>query len=122
MKFKTLVPNVFYKDIAVGLKLFVDCLGFGIRYDDLGSAGRPFCVIERDGLKLHLVQDGEFAAKDRPELRLETENIEEVYEEVSKNFPALLHPNLKQVTLRPWNAKEFALLDESGVCIVITQW
>ena len=30
MKFTTLVPNIFYADINVGLKLFVECLGFKI--------------------------------------------------------------------------------------------
>jgi hypothetical protein len=122
MKFETLTPNIFYTDINVGLNLFVECLDFSIGYDDLKSTEHPCCVIARDGLKIFLHQDQEFAEKDRPELRLEIKNIEEVYDHVSENFPELLHPNLKKVTLRPWNAKEFALLDKSGVCIIIQEW
>ena len=121
MKFTKLVPNVFYTDIKTGLKLFVECHGFAITYDDLNS-GNPFCVVQKDGLALHLIQSEEFAAKDRPELRLETEDIETVYSHVKENFPELLHPNSKQVTLKPWKAKEFALLDESGVCLVVQEW
>jgi predicted HAD superfamily hydrolase len=46
-----------------------------------------------------------------PELRLETNNIEEVYKKISASHPHLLHPNLNKVTLRPWGAKEFAIKD-----------
>lgn len=122
MRFKTLIPNIFYTDIEVGLNLFVECLGFVIDYDDLKSAEQPFCVISKDNLKAHLIQSQEFAEKDRPELRMETDNIDEVFHHVNHNFPELLHPNGKTVSLRPWNAKEFALLDRSGVCIIVQDW
>ncbi|MBS1627685.1 MAG: hypothetical protein JSR09_09405 [Bacteroidetes bacterium] len=121
MKFIKLSPNVFYADIKIGLKLFVECLEFTISYDDLNSSN-PFCVIEKDGLGLHLIQNKEFADKDRPEIRLETNNIEEVYNSVTKKFPELLHPNSKNISIKPWRAKEFALKDESDVCIIIQQW
>lgn len=121
MHFTKLCPNVFYTDIKVGLKLFVDCLEFKIVYNDLDSA-HPFCAIEKDNLAVHLIQDKEFAEKDRPEIRLVTTDIEEAYQQIKNKFPELLHPNLKEVTLRPWGAKEFALKDESNVCIIIQQW
>ncbi len=121
MKFTKLSPNIFYTEINVGLKLFVQCLEFRIAYDDL-NGDEPFCVIEKDGLGIHLIQSKEFAEKDRPELRLETDNIEEVYDSVKKRFPGLLHPNSKIISLRTWGAKEFALKDESDVCIIIQQW
>ncbi len=121
MKFTKLLPNIFYSDVKVGLKLFVDCLEFKIEYDDL-QAEEPFCVIEKDGIGIHLIQSKEFAEKDRPEMRLETENIEEVYDKVRTAFPELLHQNSREVSLKPWGAKEFALNDESGVCVIIQQW
>ena len=121
MKFTKFVPNIFYADIKIGIKLFVDCLSFKITYNELHS-DKPFCVVQSDGLKAHLVQDTEFAEKDRPEFRLETEEIEQVYESVRKNHPELLHPNASEVKTKPWKAKEFALRDESGVCVVIQQW
>jgi hypothetical protein len=40
---------------------------------------------------------------------------------ISKSHPEFLHPNLKEITLRPWGAKEFALRDEQ-VCIIIQEW
>jgi predicted HAD superfamily hydrolase len=121
MKFTRLVPNIFYTDIKVGLRLFVECLEFNIGYDELKSDA-PFCVVEKDELRIMLFQNKEYADKDRPEFRLVTNNIEDVYEKISSTHPELLHPNLKKVTLRPWGAKEFALKDESDVCIIIQQW
>jgi len=75
MKFTKLVPNVFYTDIKVGFKLFIECLEFSIGYDELSSED-PFCVIEKDELRIN----------------------------------------------RPWGAREFALKDESDVCMIIQQW
>jgi hypothetical protein len=121
MHFTRLVPNIFYTDIKVGLKLFVDCLEFRIGYSELES-DNPFCVLEKEELRINVFQNQEYAEKDRPEFRLVTNDIEEVYKKVSTTHPELLHPNLSRVTLRPWNAKEFALVDESFVCVIIQQW
>ncbi|MFT3823319.1 MAG: hypothetical protein QM731_05335 [Chitinophagaceae bacterium] len=120
MHFTKLVPNIFYKDIKTGLKTFVDCLEFTIGHDELNSA-HPFCVVEKDGLRINLFQNEEYAEKEHPEFRLVTENIEEVYRKVSAEYPELLHPNLSKVTLRPWGAKEFALMDDQ-IGIVFQQW
>lgn len=121
MNFNKLVPNIFYEDINVGLRLFVDCLEFKIGYSELNS-DNPFCVVEKDQLKVHLVQSEEFAVKDRPELRIETDNIDEVYSKIKSSHPEMLHPNSNKVTLKPWNAKEFAIRDDSGVCIILQEW
>jgi hypothetical protein len=121
MQFTKLVPNVFYTDINVGLKFFVDCLGFKIAHNELASA-HPFCAIEKDGLGMLLFQNAEYAEKDRPEFRLVTNDIEEVYRNIYTAHPEFLHPNLKEITTRPWGAKEFALKDESNVCVIIQQW
>ena len=99
MNFTKLSPNIFYSDINDGLKLFVDCLEFKIGYDDL-KGNEQFCVIEKDGLGMHLIQNKEFAEKDRPEIRLETNNIQEVFEHVTKTFPELLHPNSNEISIK----------------------
>lgn len=120
MKFTKLVPNVFYTDIKIGLRTFVECLEFSIGHDELNT-NNPFCVVEKDGLRLNLFQNKEYAEKDHPEFRLVTNDIEEVYKTVSSKCPDLLHPNLSKVTLRPWGAKEFALMDKQ-IGIVFQQW
>lgn len=121
MKFTKLIPNLFYTDIRVGLKVFIDCLEFEMGYDDLKSEN-PCFIAKKDNLAIFIIQSKEFAEKDRPEMRLHTPDIEEVYQKVKSKFPELLHPNLDKITLRPWGAKEFGIRDESDVCIIIQQW
>lgn len=120
MNFTKLVPNVFYTDIRSGLKTFVDCLEFSISHNELDTA-RPFCVVERNGLRVNLFQDKKYAQQHNPEFRLVTDDIEEVYKKVKSTHPQLLHPNLNKITMRPWGAKEFALTDDQ-IGIVIQQW
>ena len=120
MRFEKLIPNVYYVNIANGMKFFIDCLGFTIGHNEIKST-QPFCVLEKNGLSIFLFENALLAKEHNPEFRLVTKNIEEVYEKVSKSHPEFLHPNLKEITLRPWGAKEFALRDEQ-VCIIIQQW
>jgi len=120
MQFTKLVPELYYTDIKSGLKTFVDCLEFTIGHDESNSSN-PFCVVDKAGLSVMLFQNAEYAEKFNPLLRLVTNNIEEVYQKVKSKYPELLHPNLNKITLRPWGAKEFALLD-GQIGIVIQQW
>lgn len=120
MNFTALVPNVFYTDIQDGLKLFVDCLQFKIEHNELSSK-EPFCVIEKNGLRINLFQNKSLAEEHNPEFRLVTDNIEDVYESIASSHAELLHPNLSKITLRPWGAKEFAITDKQ-LGIVIQQW
>jgi hypothetical protein len=120
MNFEKLVPNIFYVDITEGLKMFVDCLGFTIGHDELKSR-QPFCVLEKGDLRINLFENAELAKEHNPEFRLVTSNIEEVYRQVSESHPEFLHPNLKVITLRPWGAKEFALMDKQ-LGVIIQQW
>ena len=120
MKFEKLVPSVFYTKITDALKLFVDCLEFKIVHEEFNSAN-PYCVLSKDGADLLLFESEEYAEQHKPELRLVTKNIEEVYNKCASTHPGLLHPNLNKVTLRPWGAKEFALKDEQ-VGIIVQEW
>lgn len=120
MKFTGLVPNVFYIDIKDALKLFIDCLEFRIQHNEL-SSDNPFCVIGKDGLVINLFENEALAKEHNPEFRLVTNDIDEVYKKVHESHPEFLHPNLNKVTLRPWGAKEFALMDKQ-LGIVIQQW
>ncbi len=120
MQFTKLVPEIYYNDIKSGLKIFVDCLEFNIGHSELNS-DNPFCIVEKDGLSIMLFQNREYAEKFTPLFRLVTNSIEDVYEKVASNYPELLHPNLSKIAVRPWGAKEFALLD-GQIGIVIQQW
>jgi len=120
MKLNKVIPKIFYSDIKVGLDLFIDCLGFTIKYSEPGGE-HPFYIVDRDGVTLFLHEDDEYAKKDRPEIRLDTDDIEALHSELMGKNLKFFHPNLSAVKLQPWGLKEFALLDKSGVCVIIQQ-
>ena len=112
-----LVPNIFYNRLSEGLELFVTCLGFKVLHQDATLA-----VVERDGAKAYIVESPEFAAKDRPQISIETDTIDELYREISSKSPQMLHPNSKTIEKKPWGAREFGVLDKTGVCVVFRQF
>jgi hypothetical protein len=112
-----LIPKVFFNRMDEGLDLFVNCLRFSVLYQDSDLA-----VVGRDGAKAYVVESPEFAAKDRPEIAIETDTIDEIYQEISAKRPDMLHPNSKVVETKPWGAQEFAVLDKTDVCIIFRQW
>lgn len=112
-----LVPTVFYEDVSVGVDLFVDGVGLDVLHRD-----DTLVVVGRDHVKLNLVQDAAFAAGDRPELAIETDDIDAVFADVSARRPDLLHPNLREIKRQPWGPREFALLDATTVCVVVRDW
>ncbi|TAG50301.1 MAG: hypothetical protein EAZ30_00985 [Betaproteobacteria bacterium] len=115
--FLNLIPKIFYERLEDGLTFFVDGLGFELVHRD-----GELAVVERDGAKAYIVQNAACAAQDRPELGIETDDIDAVFNEMSARCPQLLHPNLNRVTLRPWGAREFAMLDKTTVCVVFREW
>ena len=78
--------------------------------------------VARDGAKAYIVESPVYAAKDRPELAIETDDIDAVHRELSARAPERLHPNLPRVIARPWGAREFAMLDPTTVCVVFREW
>lgn len=116
MSLLSVLPKIFYEDIQIALTFFVDGLGFTLGYND-----EDLYIVSRDSITLLLVQNAEFAAKDRPEIRIATDNIEAIYEEIKTRNPALLHPNGNYIKHQPWGLKEFAALDPTTVCIIFQQ-
>jgi hypothetical protein len=78
-----------------GLDLFVNGLGFKVLHQEASLA-----VVVRDEAKAY-VESSEYAAKDRPEIAIETDTIDELYKEVSSKRPDLLHPNSRAVMKKP---------------------
>ena len=85
MNFEKLVPNIFYVDIAEGLKLFVDCLSFNIGHDELKSC-QPFCVLEKNDLRINLFENAALAREHSPGFRLVTKILKKFME----RFPNLI--------------------------------
>ena len=93
---------------------------FEITHNEINSK-HPFCVLEKNGLRINLFQNEALAKEHNPEFRLVTDNIKDVYDEIASTHPQLLHPNLNKITLRPWGAKEFAIKDNQ-LGIVFQEW
>ena len=115
--FERLIPKIFYARMADALDLFERGLGFSVLHND-----GAFAVVARDGAKAYLVEDAEFAAKDRPEIAIETDDIDAIYREIAARDRSLLHPNGDRVTLKPWGAREFGVRDATDVCVVFREW
>lgn len=113
----SLIPKIFFDRMEDGLDLFVGCLGFEVYHQDGDLA-----VVGKDGAKAYIVESAEYAAKDRPEIAIETDTIDDLHKDIAARRPDMLHPNVPQVAMRPWGALEFAVLDKTGVCIVFRQW
>jgi hypothetical protein len=111
-----IIPKVIYADINIGLQFFT-ALGFESKYAEEG-----FSILSRDGVTIQVVASEEdFEIGDRPEYRIDTDDIEAVYNEIKANHPEVLHPNLKVIKKQPWGLKEFAVLDETTVCVIFQQ-
>lgn len=121
MTLTCLIPNIFYEDASVGLYLFRDVLRFEVVYEDKSEPDKPLYILTKDTLKIHLHQSPEFARKDRPEIRIQTDDIEALYADIKTNHPGILHPNGNVIKDQPWGLREFALRDASDVCIILQQ-
>ena len=116
MALQQVIPQVFYDDIQIGLRFFVDGLGFKLVYND-----DTLYIVKRDEISLILFIDAESAKGDRPQIRIQTDDIEAIYKEIKARSPKILHPNLSYIKDQPWGLREFAALDPTTVCIVFQQ-
>jgi len=112
------IPQIFYSDINHGLELFVEVLSFTIKYKEEQPG---FYIVDRDGVTLFLVENDEFARKDRPEIRIDTDDIEALYQELIAKPKQLFHTEPAIIKLQPWGLKELALRDKSDVCVILQQ-
>ena len=101
-----LIPKLFYDNMGDALDLFADCMGFRVLHRDATLA-----VVERDSAKAYPVESAAFAAKDRPEIAIETDAIEQLCQEILARRPEMLHPNSNVLEKKPWGAVEFAIPD-----------
>ncbi|WPU92566.1 hypothetical protein SNE25_24900 [Mucilaginibacter sabulilitoris] len=116
MSLLKIIPKVIYDDINTGIRFFT-ALGFEVKY-----AENDFCIMARDGVTIQLIASEEnFIIGDRPEFRIETDDIEGYYAEIKAQNPEILHPNLNVIKHQPWGLTEFAVSDETSVCIIIQQ-
>lgn len=118
MSLTALIPKIFYSDVKIGLKFFTEGLGFILTYQ---QPDEQLYIVKRDAVTILLFENDEYAKRDRPEIRIATDDITSYYNEIKERASHYLHPNLNVIKRQPWGLKEFALLDETTVCVIIQQ-
>lgn len=68
MNFTELVSIVFYKNLSDRLKLFVYCLKFSIKHNDLNTYLTTLLCTKKHGITIMLFQDEQLASEHNPEL------------------------------------------------------
>lgn len=114
--FKRLTPFIDYNTVQTGIDFFQENLGFKIIY----SEGDPvsMAIAERDNVQLFLQTHKSDGKPFEPAYRIEVEDIEQLYEEITDRGREILHPNTNGISKMPWGAKEFAVLDPvANTCI-----
>jgi hypothetical protein len=64
-------------------------------------------------LRINLFENENLAKVHHPEFKLVTNDIEEVYKRLLSSHLQFLHPNLREVTLRPWGCKRICVNEQT---------
>lgn len=111
-----ILPKIFYADIQVGITFFIEKLGFQMGYND-----DVLYIVNRDQITFQLMKVEAANEGDRPEIRIATDDLDAIYNEIKQSSPEILHPNLSYIKKQPWGLREFAVLDPTTVCLVFQQ-
>jgi uncharacterized glyoxalase superfamily protein PhnB len=99
-------------DVEATLAFYVQHLGFTTKY----KQGEPteMAIIQRDAVEIFLCRNADRYVAEQTSFRLHVQHVEQLYREYQAQ--GVIHPN-GQLTTKPWDTQEFAILDPAGVCI-----
>ncbi|MCU0552301.1 MAG: VOC family protein [Leptolyngbya sp. Prado105] len=106
-------------DVAVTVK-FYEQLGFKRQWQD-SSETPELALICRDEIELFLQRDPEPEFAEWTTLRIEVQEIAELYREILNCDRTLIHPN-GELEKKPWGSTDFTILDCNGVCITFYEF
>ncbi len=112
-----LEPEIFYVDLDEGIEFFVKCLRFEVLQRDESMA-----LVGRDRARAYLVGNSVIAAIEPAELGIETDDLDEIYEEISTHAAYLLHPGFSAIMRKPWGSREFSVYGRSSVRVTFREW
>lgn len=117
------IPVLPSRDILESLAFYQDHLGFGESF----VHGEPvnYGRLSKDGVELHFFYSENPDVPAWTSFRLGVRDIEELYELCRQR--GIVHPNAPLETHfrgdsrveKPWGSREFAVVDSSGVLVVI---
>lgn len=107
------------------MRAFYERLGFEVVYWE-PSPGRPeegYAIFRRDDIRLHFFGYPSLAPKDNyAGAYILTDDVSPLYEAVlALGLPQVGFPSYRPVEDKPWNMREFALLDPSGSLLRVGQ-
>ena len=77
-------------------------------------------IVRRDSAQIFLLKNGDQDLAEGTSLRINVNQIEQLYAEFQAKGGEMIHPNGKLET-KPWGMKEFVVLDPAGVCLTFCE-
>lgn len=106
-------------DVEKAIEFYEKKLGFTATHKEGNPAN--MAIVERDGVAIFLIKNGDKHLAEGTSLRIQVDGIEQFYEEIQDRSRETIHPNGTLET-KPWGTNEFAVLDLAGVCIAFYEF
>ena len=102
------------EDLEQTVAFYEQQLGFQCIHQE----GDPIhmAIVKRDSAQIFLLKNGDQHLAEGTSLRINVNQIEQLYAEFQAKGGEMIHPNGKLET-KPWGMKEFVVLDPAGVCL-----
>ena len=120
MTYNSAIPVLPSLDIKKSCDFFIEKLGFELNFiwQEDNALIANYGGVCKDGVHIHFVIVDDKKICEWTICRIYVENIEEHYEKAKQ--ADIVHPN-GSLGEKPWNEKEFSVLDVSGVCLHIAE-
>lgn len=101
-------------NLETAIAFYEQKLGFTTIYKEGNPA--TIAIVKRNSAEILLQQNDDRHLAEWTTLRIQVEQIEQLYAELQTKGGEMIHPNGKLQT-KPWGMKEFAVIDSAGVCL-----
>lgn len=101
------VPVLASLNIDKTVKFYQEKLGF----DRVGWKDKNYAVIGRDKIEIHFWKCNNKIHPEHTSCYIRVKDVDQLYEEMKQ--AGVVHPN-GPIANKPWNIREFAILDEDG--------
>ena len=106
------------EDLEQTVAFYEQQLGFQCIHQE----GDPIymAIVKRDSAQIFLLKNGDKHLAEGTSLRINVNQIEQLYAEFQAKGGKMIHHNGKLET-KPWGMKEFVVLDPTGVCLTFCE-
>lgn len=120
MRLKKVAPFIpAGENVLRTIEFYEQKLGFKRQWQDSGTP--ELALIARDEIELFLQRNEDPDLAEWTTLRIEVENVTELYREFVDRDPSIIHPNGK-IEKKAWGSTDFTILDPNGVCITFYEF